>query len=94
MELSPSWEVSSCASQEIAKILLNPKVPILSQIYPVHTTPSHLSKIHFNIIHPPAFCSGFPTKILCAFLFAPIRVTFPAHLVLLGLIIQVILGEG
>jgi hypothetical protein len=28
-------------------------VPILSQINPVHTIPSHLSKIHFNIVHPP-----------------------------------------
>jgi hypothetical protein len=28
-------------------------VPILSQINPVHTAPAYLSKIHFNIIHPP-----------------------------------------
>jgi hypothetical protein len=28
-------------------------VPILCQINPVHTTPSSLTKIHFNIIHPP-----------------------------------------
>jgi hypothetical protein len=27
--------------------------PILSQINLVHTTPSYLSKIHFNITHPP-----------------------------------------
>jgi hypothetical protein len=27
--------------------------PILSQINPIHTIPSYLSKIHFNIIHPP-----------------------------------------
>jgi hypothetical protein len=27
-------------------------VPSLSQINPIHTTPSYLSKIHFNIIHP------------------------------------------
>jgi hypothetical protein len=26
-------------------------VPILSQINPVHTTPSYLSAIHFNIIN-------------------------------------------
>jgi hypothetical protein len=30
-----------------------PLVPILSQIYPVHTTPSYHSKIHFNIFHQP-----------------------------------------
>ncbi|PNF30225.1 hypothetical protein B7P43_G02535 [Cryptotermes secundus] len=26
---------------------------ILSQIYPIHTIPSYLSKIHSNIVHPP-----------------------------------------
>jgi hypothetical protein len=29
-----------------------PPVPILSQIDPIHTIPSYLSKIHFNIAHP------------------------------------------
>jgi hypothetical protein len=23
------------------------------EIYPIHTIPSYLSKIHFNIVHPP-----------------------------------------
>jgi hypothetical protein len=27
-------------------------VPILSQIYPVHTTSSYVSKMHFNIVLP------------------------------------------
>jgi hypothetical protein len=35
------------------------------------------------------FASGFPTNILYAFLFAPFRPTFPAHLILLDLIILV-----
>jgi hypothetical protein len=65
MELSRSWgSASYAATQELPSILWNrkvycrvhkspPLVPILSHISLVHTTPSYLSKIHFNIIHPP-----------------------------------------
>jgi hypothetical protein len=74
-----------------------PLVSVLSQINPVHTTPSYLSKIHFNIIHKPSFPSGFfpsglPTEILYAFTFT-IHATFPAHLILLDLVTLIILGE-
>jgi hypothetical protein len=65
MELSPCWTAASCApTQELSKILWNSKVyyrlhkshllvPTLSHINSVDITPSHLSKIHFNIICLP-----------------------------------------
>jgi hypothetical protein len=37
--------------------------------------------------------SGFPTNILYAFLFSPIRATYLAHLILLDFSILIILGE-
>jgi hypothetical protein len=87
MELSPSWEAANCAAtQELHSVLWNPKVhyrvhksppliPNLRQIDPIHTNPSYISKIHFNIVHPPLrvgvpsglFPSEFPTIILYAF---------------------------
>jgi hypothetical protein len=68
MALGPSWGAVNCAAiQELPNILWNlkvhysvhntlPLVPILSQINPVHTTPSYISKIHFNVIPPPTSC--------------------------------------
>ena len=64
MQQSPSWGVKrSSACQEIPRILRNPKVdfhihkrlptvPVLRQINPEHSFPSHFLKIHCNVIFP------------------------------------------
>jgi hypothetical protein len=39
------------------------------------------------------FPTGFPTKSLHAFLFSPMRVTHPAHLIIIDLTIIIISGE-
>jgi hypothetical protein len=88
-ELSPSWEVTNCAStQELPSILRNqkvhhrvhkspPLVPILSQIDPVHTISLRsilILSTHLRLGLPSGlFPSGFPTNILYAFPYSPIN---------------------
>jgi hypothetical protein len=86
MELSPSWDAANCAAtQELPSILWNL---------------SYLSKIHFNIVHPPTSWSSqwspsfrFSHQYPICIPPLPIRATRPAHLLLLDLIILIILGE-
>ena len=87
MVQSPSWEANwFAASQEIPRILWNPKVhyrthkrpppvPILSQPNPVHIPTSHLLEIHPNIIHPSTPRSPqwfFPSGFPTNTLYAPL----------------------
>jgi hypothetical protein len=93
LELSPSWEATSCAAtQELPNILWNPKVhhcvhkspplvPILRQINPVHTTPSYLRSILILSTH---LCLGlprslFPSGILTNILYAFLSATIHAN---------------
>ena len=84
MEQSPSWETKLFSgSQEIPRILwspsvhyrihkCSPRVPILSQLDPVHTPHSNSwrfililsSHLRLGLLSGP-FPSGFPTKTLC-----------------------------
>jgi hypothetical protein len=70
-----------------------PPFHILGQLDPVHTSPSHFLKIHFNIILPSTpesskwfVLSGIPTKILYAPHLSTIHATCHVHLSLLDLI--------
>jgi hypothetical protein len=112
MVLSTSWESANCAAtQELLRTLWNlevhycvhkspPLVPILSHIYPIHTTPSYHSKTHFNMVHTPMFWSSqwslsfwLSHQYSICIPLIPIRATCPAHFILLYLIIPIILGE-
>jgi hypothetical protein len=80
-----------------------PLVSILSQVDPTHTIPSHpislwsisILSTYLRLGLPSGlFPSGFPTNILYPFLFSSIRAKWPAHLILLDLIILLYLARS
>jgi hypothetical protein len=90
MEQRPSWESSrSSTSQEITRILWNPKVhyrihksplpvPILSQIHPVHVLPTHFSKT--ILILSSYFRVGLPSGLPSGFPTKPLHAPFLDHI--------------
>jgi hypothetical protein len=73
----------------------------MRQSVPVHASSSYFWKIHFNIRLPStprssklSLSSGLFTKNLYASVLLRIRVTWPAHLLMLDLITRIIFGEG
>jgi hypothetical protein len=76
------WSVSWARS-------IHPIPPHPISLRSIVTLSSHLRLGLFSCL----FLYGFPTKILHAFLFSPIRATFPVHLILLDFIILIILDE-
>ena len=107
MEQSSSWEANRfAASQEIPRILWNPKVhyrihkclPLVPNLRQLKPAPTHTSwrsililSSHLRLGLPSGLLSsGFPTGTLYTPLPSPIRATCPAHLILLDFITRTI----
>jgi hypothetical protein len=71
-----------------------PKQPSPYHAIVISTRSILILTTHLHLSLPSGlFPSGFPTNILYAFIFSPIRATWPAHLILCDMIVLIILGE-
>jgi hypothetical protein len=78
-----------------------PNAPVMSQMYPIHTLPPYFLtailtlSFHLHIgLLSGLIPSGFPIKILYAFLISPIHSIWCTHLILLYFITLIIFGEA
>jgi hypothetical protein len=51
-------EISGHTKQSLLTMQPNNSLPLKLNIRPIHTIPSYISKIHFNIVHPPTSWSS------------------------------------
>jgi hypothetical protein len=103
MELSPSWEAANCAATKKVRRFITSSQERSTSPYPEpdRSSPYHPISLRSILILSTylrlglpsgLFPSGVPTNILYAFLFAHIRATCPAHLILLYFFLICIVG--